>query len=64
MPAITAKYRKFLYWAAIVVAVAAFGTGLITPEQANAGIDTASQAVTLLASVLALLHITPDTYVE
>jgi len=57
---IPAKYRKAVYYAAIAVAVAAFAAGVVTPEQVNAGVDTASQVVALLASVLALLNITPD----
>lgn len=57
---IPAKYRKAIYFASIAVAVAAFAAGVVTPEQVNAGVDTASQVVTLLASILALLNITPD----
>ena len=55
-----AKYRKAVYIGAIVVAVAAFATGIVTPDQVNAGVDTASQVVTLVASILALLNLTPD----
>ena len=55
-----AKYRKAVYIGAIVVAVAAFATGIVTPDQVNAGVDTASQVVALVASILALLNITPD----
>lgn len=57
---LTAKQRKAVYVTAIVAAVAAFGAGIVTPEQVNAGVDTASQVVALLASVLALLNVTPD----
>jgi len=57
---IPAKYRKVIYYAAIAAAVAAFAAGVVTPEQVNAGVDTASQVVALLASILALLNITPD----
>lgn len=57
---IPAKYRKAVYIGAIVIAVAAFGAGIVTPEQVNDGVATASQVVALLASVLALLNLTPD----
>lgn len=57
---IPAKYRKAVYIGAIVVAVAAFAAGVVTPEQVNDGVATASQVVTLLASILALLNVTPD----
>jgi hypothetical protein len=57
---IPAKYRKAVYVGAIVIAVAAFASGFVTPEQVNAGVDTASQVVALLASILALLNLTPD----
>lgn len=55
-----AKYRKAVYLIAITTAVAAFAAGIMTPDQVNAGVSTASQVVTLLASILALLNITPD----
>lgn len=58
---IPAKYRKAVYIGAIVVAVAAFATGIITPEEVSAGVDTASQIVALLAGILAMLNITPDS---
>ena len=57
---IPAKYRKAIYIGAIAVAVLAFGAGIVTPDQVNAGVDTASQVVTLLASILALMNVTPD----
>jgi Na+/H+ antiporter NhaD/arsenite permease-like protein len=57
---IPAKYRKAIYIGAIVVAVAAFASGIVTPDEVSAGVDVASQVVALLASVLALLNITPD----
>ena len=57
---IPAKYRRAVYIGAIVIAVAAFGAGIVTPEQVSNGVSTASQVVALLASVLALLNITPD----
>ncbi|MHB1324001.1 MAG: hypothetical protein ACYCXZ_06625 [Coriobacteriia bacterium] len=57
---IPAKYRKAVYIGAIVVAVAAFAAGIVTPEQVNEGVAVASQVVALLASVLALLNLTPD----
>lgn len=57
---IPAKYRKGVYIAAIAIAVAAFAAGIVTPDDVKNGVDTASQVVTLLASILALLNITPD----
>lgn len=57
---IPSRYRRAVYIGSIIVAVAAFAAGLVTPEQVNAGVDTASQVVTLLASILALLNVTPD----
>lgn len=57
---IPAKYRRSVYIGAIVLAVAAFGAGIVTPEQVNAGVETASQVVGLVAAILALLNVTPD----
>lgn len=57
---IPAKYRKAVYYVAIAAAVAAFAAGIVTPDDVKNGVDTASQVVALMASILALLNLTPD----
>ena len=57
---IPAQYRKAVYIAAVLIAALAFGAGVVTPTEVNAGIDTAQQVVALAAGILALVNLTPD----
>ncbi len=58
---IPARYRKAVYVVCIVLACGAFAAGVVTPEEVNQGVDAASQILALVASILAMLNITPDS---
>ncbi len=57
---IPAKYRGAVYAAAMVVSIALIVAGIVSPEQVNEGVDIAGRVIATVASLLALLNLTPD----
>ena len=58
---IPAKYRGAFYAVAMVVSVGLIILGIVTPEQVDQGVAVAGRVIAVLASILALLNLTPDS---